>query len=77
MEVKRRKMNTLEVPTLPVLSREILTKEDLADHFRTSTKSIDRRVDDGRLPKPDFYFGPQPRWKRAAIEAWQEIHKII
>lgn len=70
-------MNALEGPTSLVLGREILTKEDLAEYFRCSTKSIDRKVDNGRLPQPDFYFGPQPRWKRVTIDAWLQTHATI
>jgi excisionase family DNA binding protein len=71
------KMNALETPTSPGPVMNYLSRERLAEMLDVSTKTIDRRVDEGKLPAPDLHVGPQPRWKRAAIEAWLETHKRI
>jgi excisionase family DNA binding protein len=71
------KMGAFETSTLPGSVMNYLSRERLAEMLGVSTKTIDRRVDEGKLPAPDLHVGPQPRWKRAAIEAWLETHKVI
>lgn len=70
-------MNALEAPISPGSVMNYLSRERLAEMLDISTRTIDRRVDEGKLPPPDLYVGRQPRWKLATIEAWLQTHKTI
>ena len=71
------KMNTLEAPTSAEQVMNYISREGLAEMLCVSTKTIDRRVDEEKLPLPDLFVGNRPRWKRTTIEAWLETHKRI
>ena len=64
------------IVSVDVVAR-ILNRKELAEMLRTSTKTIDRHVDDGTLPKPDFFVGRQPRWKLTTVLEWTETRRTI
>jgi predicted DNA-binding transcriptional regulator AlpA len=45
------------------------TKCEVAEFLRLSTRSVDRLVQQGRLPAPS-YFGTRPRWNSQSIREW-------
>lgn len=47
----------------------LLTKADLARELRTSSKTIDRMDNAGKLPRP-VRVGRAKRWGRQTIVAW-------
>ena len=49
--------------------KRYLRKKQLAERYSTHTRSIDRMVKDGRLPKPSIFMGSLPLWDEAEIEA--------
>lgn len=60
-----------ENPRSDVNSPLLMTKADLATALATSTKTIDRLDQRGKLPRP-IRLGRQNRWRRAEIEQWVE-----
>lgn len=46
--------------------RPQLRRKDLAQKFGVTVRSINRAINDGRLPKPTYHFGPL--WTPAALE---------
>ena len=51
------------------MSKLTLDKKALADELSVCTKTIDRMVESGKLPKPSDKFG-KAIWARSVIEAW-------
>jgi hypothetical protein len=50
-----------------------LRKSSVARRYGVSERSIDRKVDAGRLPKPRFPIGKNlPLWSRLELEAHDE-----
>ncbi len=43
-------------------------KRQLAARYGVTTRTVDRMVDDGRLPRPDMYMGTLPMWSNESIE---------
>jgi predicted DNA-binding transcriptional regulator AlpA len=70
-------MMTFQPPSALDVAMTSLDRTGLAYMLRVCTKTIDRRVDDGTFPKPDFHIGRQPRWKLATMLAWMETSKTI
>ena len=52
-------------------------RERFAEMLDVCEKTIDRRVDEKKLPLPDLHIGRQPRWKLNNILEWLETHKKI
>jgi hypothetical protein len=50
---------------------------DLAARFRVCTKTIGRHVEQGLLPKPDFYVGRSPHWIPTTIDVWIATKKCV
>ncbi len=50
-------------------AKRFLRRKQLAARYSTCTRTIDRMVEDGRLPEPDFYIGKLPMWSEEKIEA--------
>jgi hypothetical protein len=47
-----------------------LTINDWIEALNASRSSVERMRASGNLPKPDFYVGKCPRWKRATVLRW-------
>ncbi len=48
----------------------LLTRADVCKLLAISSSTLDRWIQQGRLPGPDSRFGPRsPRWKPDTIEA--------
>ena len=43
-------------------------KRGLMERYDVCEKTIDRRVKEGKLPKPDFYVGPIPYWTDETLD---------
>jgi len=46
-----------------------LRKRQLAARYGVHVRTIDRMVDDGRLPRPDIFMGKLPMWSDETIAA--------
>lgn len=56
---------TPRAPMTPLLSRS-----DLLSLLGISSSTLDRWIKDGRIPKPDYRFGPRsPRWSQEALSS--------
>ncbi len=47
----------------------IFKKTSLAARWGLSTRTVDRRRDEGLLPQPEIFLGREPAWTLAAVEA--------
>ena len=47
----------------------LITKAELAKHFRCSERQVDKLTAEGRIPTP-IMLGNTRRWSRAVITAW-------
>ena len=47
----------------------LLSKADLAGHFRCSERQIDKLTADGKIPQP-IILGNTRRWQRSVIVSW-------
>jgi hypothetical protein len=45
-----------------------LSQPQLAKRYSTVVRTVLRMRRDGRLPEPDFYIGPFPRWWEESLE---------
>jgi predicted DNA-binding transcriptional regulator AlpA len=54
-----------------------LNKSQFAANYGVCTKTIDRHLEEGICPPPDFYVGRFPHWKISTIENWIETKKRI
>jgi predicted DNA-binding transcriptional regulator AlpA len=54
----------------------LLTREDLCKLFCISMSTLDRWIQQGRIPPADVRLGPRcPRWRRETIEKLlQTVH---
>ena len=50
-------------------TKRYLRKKQLAARYSTCVRTVDRTVEDGRLPSPDFYMGKSPLWLEDTLEA--------
>ena len=48
-----------------------LRKSDLMRIYGVGERTIERRVNDGRLPDPDFVIGRTPYWRIRTIEQFE------
>jgi predicted DNA-binding transcriptional regulator AlpA len=71
------KMNQPETSNLIEMPLPYLSRERLAAMLDVSTKTIDRRIDEGKLPQPDLHVGRQPRWQSSKIMLWLQTHKNV
>lgn len=55
------------------LTDEFLTIEELAGSLKVGRASIDRMVDDGRLPKPMVISKRIRRWRRSEVEKYLDL----
>ncbi len=46
-----------------------MTKTEVAELFKISTKTVERNSKSGRLPKPIYVGDRSPRWNREAVYA--------
>ena len=49
-------------------SMQGLSREQIAERWGCTTRTIDRYQHDGRLPPPDYYIGKRPRWIEHKVE---------
>jgi predicted DNA-binding transcriptional regulator AlpA len=56
---------------------KLLRKAELAKQYDICTKTIDRHIEMGIFPPPDFHVGRFPHWKDSTIEHWIETRKQI
>jgi transposase len=49
-------------------SMQGLSREEIAERWGTTTRTIDRYQKDGRLPPPDYYISKRPRWIEHKVE---------
>lgn len=49
--------------------QQFLTKKDLSELLKVTTRTIDRLIQDNKFPKP-LRFGRNVRWRPDAIEDW-------
>ena len=70
-------MNGLETSAQIDATSNYLSRERFAQMLDVSEKTIDRRVDERKLPEPDLYVGRQPRWEYANVVGWLKTHKQI
>lgn len=63
---------TQENPDLTFIGRD-----RFAAMIEVCTKTIDRRIQTGTLPQPDFHVGRQPRWNLARVLEWLRNRKTI
>ena len=54
---------------LPGFGESLVTKRQLADVLNLSTRSIDRKIAEGKLPK-GILLGGARRWRKALIDEW-------
>ena len=47
----------------------LISKAELADHFRCSERQIDKLTADGKIPQP-IMLGNTRRWPRSVIITW-------
>jgi hypothetical protein len=52
----------------------LLTKQDLAQYYGVTVRTIERRVNLKKLPQPIRVCGP--RWKPAQLELWEKHHAL-
>jgi hypothetical protein len=50
----------------------LLTKADLGQILRVNTRTVERMVSAGKLPKPDLYLSRMPRWRPSTIRDFIE-----
>ena len=49
------------------------SKASLAEYLEISKRSVDRKIQDGTLPRPDLRLGDNsPRWRERTIADWLE-----
>ena len=48
---------------------QYIRRRQLATRYQVTTRTIDRMIEDGRLPPPDLYNGKAPLWSDEKIEA--------
>lgn len=48
---------------------KMLTKREVANLMRTSTRTIERMCDEGRMPAP-LKLGANVRWNSEVVQAW-------
>jgi hypothetical protein len=46
-----------------------LRQPQLAKRYDTTTRTIQRMRQEGRLPKPDMFIGPYPLWSEETLDA--------
>jgi len=51
------------------VGESLLTKKQLADTLNLSTRSIDRKIAEGKFPK-GILLGGARRWRKALIDEW-------
>jgi hypothetical protein len=51
------------------MAKTYLRKQRVADRYATTPRSVERMVDDGRIPPPAFYNGRNPLWDEEALDA--------
>ena len=56
---------------------KFLDKSQVAEMIGVCVKTIDRHVDAGTFPKPDFHIGRQPRWGLETIAGWIESQRRL
>lgn len=50
----------------------MMKKKDVAKFLQCSERQVELLVKARKLPKPFYFSGASPRWKRSAIDAWVE-----
>lgn len=55
--------------------RRYLNKRDLAVMTGKSRRTLDRWIEDGKLPQPHTQIGPTPVWIRRRIIDWIDAGK--
>jgi hypothetical protein len=50
------------------MEKRALKKPSVARRYDTTPRSVDRMVEDKRLPPPDFYLGPIPFWYEKTLD---------
>lgn len=50
------------------MAKQYLRKKQLAARYQTTDRTIERMVDDGRIPSPDLYNGRFPLWDEAKLD---------
>ncbi len=50
-------------------SKRRLRQQSLATRYDCTVRSVQRMIDDGRIPPPDFYLGRVPYWNEETLEA--------
>ena len=48
---------------------KLLTKIELAERLKLSTRSIDRKIELGELPR-GFKLGASVRWRESIVDQW-------
>jgi predicted DNA-binding transcriptional regulator AlpA len=48
----------------------MLTRKQVAERLTSSVATLDRRVDDGKFPKPKFEGARSPRWCEEVVAAY-------
>jgi hypothetical protein len=61
-----RQENDVRIDRKP--SKQGLSREDIAERWGTTTRTIDRYQKVGKLPPPDYYIGKRPRWIEHKVE---------
>ncbi len=56
---------------------ELLRMRDVADVLGVSTRTVQRWVDEGRLPAPFVLSSRALRWRRSEVEAWLEGRRDV
>lgn len=57
------------------MEKRYLSKQDLAVLTGKSRRTIDRMIEEGRLPRPVTKIGPTPVWIRRRVLDWIEAGK--
>jgi predicted DNA-binding transcriptional regulator AlpA len=48
----------------------ILRKQEVAEFLRWSKRQIEKKVKEGKFPKPFYISGGSPRWLLSDLTAW-------
>ena|SRR5271157_990590 len=57
-------------PTHDAAPTTCLSKRGLAEYLGVSTRTLDRSIAMGLLPKPDLVVGRSPRWSPETVRKW-------
>jgi hypothetical protein len=49
-------------------AKKFLRKRQVAQRYSITPRTVERMVDDGRLPPPDFYRGKLPFWGEHTLD---------